>query len=60
MDKPMISIKELTDAELDKQIRNARTDIDEAEYGSGDYNTAFAELMVAEQEKQRRERMTSH
>lgn len=56
----MISIKELTDAELDKQIRNARTDIDEAEYGSGDYNTAFAELMVAEQEKQRRERMTSH
>ncbi len=55
MDKPMISIKDLTDAELDKQIRDARADMDSAEYGTGDYNTALAELTVAEKEKKRKE-----
>lgn len=51
----MISIKDLTDAELDKQIRDARADMDSAEYGTGDYNTALAELTVAEKEKKRKE-----
>lgn len=50
----MINIRELTDEELEKQIENCRADLDEAEYGTGDYNSALAELHVAENEKNRR------
>ena len=52
----MRSIKDFTDVELDKQIEDARIDLDQSEYGTGDYNHAEAELAVAEKEKQRRGR----
>lgn len=50
----MRSIKDFTDIELDKQIEDVRIDLDQSEYGTGDYNHAEAELAVAEREKQRR------
>lgn len=52
----MLNIKNFTDSELDKQIENARADLDASEYGTGDYNRAKGELAVAEREKQRREK----
>lgn len=52
----MLNIKEFTDEELQKQIDNARTDMDNSEYGSGDYNSASAELEVALNEIKRREK----
>ena len=52
----MLSIKDFTDQELDKQIEDARAIMDQSEYGTGDYNQAKAELAVAEREKQKRER----
>ena len=50
----MKSIRDFTDVELNKQIEDARADLDQSEYGTGDYNAAEAELAVAEREKQRR------
>ena len=50
----MRNIKDFTNEELDKQIENARIDLDQYEYGTGDYNHAEAELAVAEREKKRR------
>lgn len=52
----MINIDDLTDSDLDQQIEDARFDVDNAEYGTGDYNTAAAEIVVALKEKRRRER----
>lgn len=50
----MKSIKDFTDEELAEQITNAQEDLDSAEYGSGDYNTALAELQVATGEAKQR------
>lgn len=50
----MQSIKDFTDEELRDQIINAQEELDSAEYGSGDYNTALAEKHVAEKEAKRR------
>lgn len=50
----MKSIRDFTDSELDKQIEDARADLDASEYGTGDYSHAEAELAVAEMEKKRR------
>lgn len=55
----MISIRDLTDEELDEQIDNARLEMDSSEYGSGDYNSAYSELIVAQKEKGRREQIKS-
>ena len=49
----MKSIKDFTNEELNKQIEDARADLDASEYGTGDYNAALAELNVANKEKQR-------
>lgn len=50
----MRSIKDFTDIELNKQIEDAKADLGQAEYGTGDYNHAKAELAVASKEKKRR------
>ena len=50
----MISVRDLTDNELLEQIKNAKEDLESAQYGTGDYNVAIAELRVALQEKRRR------
>lgn len=51
----MLNIKDFTDKELDKQIQNAQDDMDQFEYGTGDYNRAVAELAIAKEEKKKRE-----
>lgn len=51
----MRSIRDFNDEDLDKQIENARVDMDNTEYGTGDYNSAYSELIVAQKEKERRE-----
>lgn len=50
----MQSIKKFTDAELLEQIDNAQDDLESAEYGTGDYNAAQAELEVATGEAKKR------
>jgi hypothetical protein len=51
----MRSIQDFSDKELNKQIKNARNDLDKAEYGTGDYNSSYSELTVALREWQKRE-----
>jgi hypothetical protein len=51
----MLNIKDFTDQELEEQIANCQTELDEVDYNSGDYNHALAELEVALKEKARRE-----
>lgn len=51
----MISIKDMTNEELEQQIIYATEELDTAEYGTGDYNSALSELKVAEKEKQHRQ-----
>jgi hypothetical protein len=52
----MLSIREFTDEELEKQICYLKEDLDTYEYGSGDYNAALSEMEVALKEKARREK----
>jgi nitric oxide synthase oxygenase domain/subunit len=51
----MKSIQDFSDKELYEQIKNTRNDLDEAEYGTSDYNSALIELNVAIRESQQRE-----
>lgn len=52
----MLNIKDFSNKELDKQITECEAELDELEYGTGDYTSILAELEVAKKEKARRER----
>ena len=51
----MKSVRDFSDMELNEQIKNARDDLEGAEYGTGVYNLALSELHVSILEKQRRD-----
>jgi len=50
----MQSVKDFTDQNLKEEIIKAQEDMDNAEYGTSDYNAAVAELHVAYHEAKRR------
>lgn len=51
----MLSIKGFTDSELLEQILNTQSDLENAEYDSGDYSAALSELIVAKIELSKRQ-----